>query len=98
MKLAFFFTRRQFGRVLTPLMVHSARLPPAFGMFYGRVAKLDGKLQLHRELVTCFLEFGPIFAGKFQFSGTSPEGRWTRKDHEEIEVHRSADCLHLAPS
>jgi hypothetical protein len=37
MKLAFFFTRRQFGRVLTPLMVHSARLPPAFGMFYGRV-------------------------------------------------------------
>jgi alkylhydroperoxidase family enzyme len=51
MKLAFFFTRRQFGRVLTPLMVHSARLPPAFGMFYGRVAKLDGKLQLHRELV-----------------------------------------------
>ncbi len=41
MKLAFYFTRRQFGRVLTPLKVHSARLPPAFGMFYGKVAKLD---------------------------------------------------------
>jgi alkylhydroperoxidase family enzyme len=49
-KLAFYFTRRQFGRVLTPLKVHSARLPPAFGMFYGKVAKLDGKLQLRREL------------------------------------------------
>jgi alkylhydroperoxidase family enzyme len=51
MKLAFYFTRRQFGRVLTPLKVHSARLPPAFGMFYGKVAKLDGKLQLRRELI-----------------------------------------------
>jgi alkylhydroperoxidase family enzyme len=51
MKLAFYFTRRQFGKVLTPLKVHSARLPPAFGMFYGKVAKLDGKLQLSRELV-----------------------------------------------
>jgi alkylhydroperoxidase family enzyme len=51
MKLAFYFTRRQFGRVLTPLKVHSARLPPAFGMFYGKVAKLDGKLHLRRELV-----------------------------------------------
>ena len=51
MKLAFYFTRRQFGRVLTPLKVHSARLPPAFGMFYGRVSKLDGKLRLPRELV-----------------------------------------------
>ncbi len=51
MKLAFYFTRRQFGKVLAPLKVHSARLPPAFGMFYGKVAKLDGKLQLSRELV-----------------------------------------------
>jgi alkylhydroperoxidase family enzyme len=51
MKLAFYFTRRQFGRVLTPLKVHSARLPPAFGMFYAKIAKLDRKLQLSRELV-----------------------------------------------
>jgi hypothetical protein len=31
MKLAYYFTRRQFGKVLTPLKVHSARLPAAFG-------------------------------------------------------------------
>jgi hypothetical protein len=30
MKLAYYFTRRQFGKVLTPLKVLSARLPPAF--------------------------------------------------------------------
>lgn len=49
MKLAYFFTHRQFGRVLTPLKVHSARLPSAFGLFYSKVPKLDKKLQLSPE-------------------------------------------------
>ncbi|HXN88659.1 MAG TPA: hypothetical protein VN890_04815 [Methylocella sp.] len=31
MKLAYAMTRRQFGKVITPLKVHSARLPPSFG-------------------------------------------------------------------
>ena len=43
MKLAYAMTRRQFGRVLTPLKVHSARLPPAFGLFYSKIANLDKK-------------------------------------------------------
>src|SRR5262249_53962073 len=46
--------------------------------------------------MTCFPVFGPIFAGKFQFSGMCDSGRWTRKDPEEIEVHGGADCLHPA--
>src|SRR6516164_11574127 len=49
MKLAYYFTRRQFGKVLTPLKVHSARLPTAFGLFYTKIAKLDKKLQLPAE-------------------------------------------------
>ena len=49
MKLAYYFTRRQFGKVLTPLKVHSARLPPAFGLFYAKIGKLDKKLLLPRE-------------------------------------------------
>jgi hypothetical protein len=36
--------------------------------------------------MTCSRFAGPIFAGKFQFSGMTDSGRWTRKDHEEIEV------------
>jgi hypothetical protein len=31
-KLAYYFTRKQFGRVPTPIKVHSARLPAAFGL------------------------------------------------------------------
>lgn len=49
MKLAYFFTRRQFGKVLTPLKVHSARLPLAFGLFYSKISKLDRKLTLPAE-------------------------------------------------
>jgi alkylhydroperoxidase family enzyme len=51
MKLAYYFTRRQFGKVLTPLKVHSARLPPAFGLFYSKVSKLDQKLTLPPEMI-----------------------------------------------
>jgi hypothetical protein len=46
MKLAYCFTRRQFGKVLTPLKVHSARLPPAFALFYTKISELDKKLLL----------------------------------------------------
>lgn len=51
MKLAYYFTKRQFGKVFTPLKVHSARLPLAFGLFYGKVNKLDQKLKLAPETV-----------------------------------------------
>jgi alkylhydroperoxidase family enzyme len=51
MKLAYYFTRRQFGKVLTPVKVHSARLPSAFGMFTAKIAQLDKKLQLPRETI-----------------------------------------------
>jgi alkylhydroperoxidase family enzyme len=51
MKLAYYFTRRQFGKVLTPLKVHSARLPPAFGLFYSKISNLDKKLLLPPEMV-----------------------------------------------
>jgi len=51
MKLAYYFTRKQFGKVLTPLKVHSARLPSAFGLFYAKVARLDKKLMLSPEMV-----------------------------------------------
>lgn len=46
MKVVFFLTRRQFGKVLTPIAVFSARMPASFGTFYGKVSKLDKKLQL----------------------------------------------------
>ena len=51
MKLVYSFSRRRFGRVLTPLKVYSVRLPSAFGMFMGKIAQLDKKLQLPGETV-----------------------------------------------
>jgi len=55
-KLAYYFTRKQFGKVLTPLKVHSARLPAAFGLFYAKVGKLDQKLTLPQELALLIRE------------------------------------------
>ena len=55
-KLAYYFTRRQFGKVPTPVKVHSARLPAAFGLFYAKVGTLDKKLTLPREMVLLIRE------------------------------------------
>jgi len=48
-KLAYAMTRRQFGKVLTPVKVVYARMPAAFGMFIGKIGKLDKKLELPME-------------------------------------------------
>jgi alkylhydroperoxidase family enzyme len=57
MKLAYHFTRRQYGKVLTPLKVHSARLPSAFGLFYAKISELDKKLVLPPETVLLIREY-----------------------------------------
>jgi alkylhydroperoxidase family enzyme len=46
LKLVYFFTRRQFGKVATPIAVFSARMPSGFLSFYGKVSRLDKKLSL----------------------------------------------------
>jgi alkylhydroperoxidase family enzyme len=49
MKMVYAMSRRQFGKVMTPFKVFVARMPLAFGMFTGKIAKLDKKLELPRE-------------------------------------------------
>jgi alkylhydroperoxidase family enzyme len=56
MRIAYWMSRRQFGKVLTPIKVISARLPPAFGMFAGKISKLDEKLTLPRETMVLIRE------------------------------------------
>src|SRR4029079_12870602 len=56
MKLAYGMSRRQFGKVLTPLKVVYARLPSAFVLFASKIAKLDGKLSLSPEMVLLIRE------------------------------------------
>ncbi len=50
-KVLYFFTRRRFGKVITPLKVMAVRLPVAFGSFSGKIGQLDKKLQLRAETV-----------------------------------------------
>jgi len=55
-KLVYAMTRRQFGKVPTPLKVHLARLPVPFGLFYSKISKLDKRLQLPAETVLLIRE------------------------------------------
>ena len=48
-KLAYAMTRRQFGKVLTPVKVVYSRMPAAFGMFVSKISKLDQQLTLPPE-------------------------------------------------
>jgi len=56
LKLTYYFTRRMFGKVSTPIAVFSARMPTAFLTFYGKVSRLDNKLTLPRQTVVLIRE------------------------------------------
>jgi AhpD family alkylhydroperoxidase len=50
-KIAYAMSRRQFGKVLTPIKVVFSRLPAAFGLFVSKIPKLDKKLTLPPETI-----------------------------------------------
>jgi alkylhydroperoxidase family enzyme len=56
LKLAYFFLRRQLGRVPTPIAVFSARMPLAFLRFSGKISRLDRKLKLPASTATLVRE------------------------------------------
>jgi alkylhydroperoxidase family enzyme len=51
MKLLYRMSRKQFGKVMTPMKVFGARMPFSFSRMGGRVYQLDRKLALPSELV-----------------------------------------------
>jgi alkylhydroperoxidase family enzyme len=55
-KLLYFWTRKRFGKVITPLKVMAVRLPIGFGSFSGKIAQLDKKLSLPKETVMLIRE------------------------------------------
>ncbi|MGH3191465.1 MAG: carboxymuconolactone decarboxylase family protein [Streptosporangiaceae bacterium] len=46
MKMVYAMDRRMIGKVTAPIAVFAARMPIAFGSFYGKVSRLDKKLKL----------------------------------------------------
>jgi AhpD family alkylhydroperoxidase len=48
-KQVFAMYQTMLGRVITPLKVHSARLPSGFLQFYGKISELDKELELSPE-------------------------------------------------
>lgn len=50
-KMLFSYSRKKFGKVMTPLKVMAARMPLRFGAFSGKISQLDKKLALPPETV-----------------------------------------------
>lgn len=50
-KFLYFYSKKKFGKVMTPLKVMAARMPMSFGAFSGKINQLDNKLQLPAETV-----------------------------------------------
>jgi len=48
-RLAYSFSKKQFGKVPTPVKIVYSRMPAAFGMFVGKISKLDKQLTLPAE-------------------------------------------------
>jgi alkylhydroperoxidase family enzyme len=48
-KLAYAGSKKQFGKVPTPVKVVYSRMPAAFGLFVSKISKLDRKLELPVE-------------------------------------------------
>jgi alkylhydroperoxidase family enzyme len=56
LKVMFAFMRRQFGKVMGPIAVFSARMPGSFLSFYGKLSQLDKKLRLPTETAVLIRE------------------------------------------
>jgi alkylhydroperoxidase family enzyme len=50
-KLLYFYVKKKFGKVMTPVKVQAARMPISFATFSAKINQLDGKLQLPAETV-----------------------------------------------
>lgn len=51
MRLAYYISRKQFGKILTPLKTVYVRLPIAFSFWVNKISGLEKKLPLPEELV-----------------------------------------------
>ncbi|HEY2550351.1 MAG TPA: hypothetical protein VGI64_07215 [Streptosporangiaceae bacterium] len=56
LRLAFFFVRRQLGKVMMPMRVFAARMPTAFMNYYYKMSALDKKLQLRSQTAVLIRE------------------------------------------
>ena len=92
--LVYSMSRKQFGKVPTPVKVVYARMPTGFGMFVGKISRLDKQLELpaetqflireqvaHINVCTFCTDIGRYFVIKARMNeaiGESSARRWNR--------------------
>jgi alkylhydroperoxidase family enzyme len=56
LKMGYWWSKKEFGKVFSPLAVFCARMPSGFTRFYTTIGKLDKKLQIPDSLRTLIRE------------------------------------------
>jgi alkylhydroperoxidase family enzyme len=56
LRMVYFFSRRQTGKVITPITTFAARMPFAFMSYYGKLSRLDRKLRLPQRTAVLIRE------------------------------------------
>jgi alkylhydroperoxidase family enzyme len=56
LRMVYFFSRRQTGKVITPITTFAARMPFGFMSFYGKLPRLDRKLRLPQRTAVLIRE------------------------------------------
>jgi alkylhydroperoxidase family enzyme len=56
LKMGYAYSRKQFGKVFSPLSVFCARMPAPFTRFYGKIGSLDKQLKLPPDTVKLLRE------------------------------------------
>jgi alkylhydroperoxidase family enzyme len=56
LRMVYVLTRHQVGKVTEPISVFAARMPIAFGNFYGKVSRLDKKLKIPNDTAVLIRE------------------------------------------
>jgi alkylhydroperoxidase family enzyme len=84
LKIVYYFSRKQSGKVISPIAIFAARMPNAFASFYGKIATLDKKLQLPKQTQVLVREHVASLNG---CGFCMDSGRWyaARQSPEDLE-------------
>jgi alkylhydroperoxidase family enzyme len=63
LKMGYAYSKRQYGKIFSPLSVFCARMPSTFTRFYGKIGSLDKKLALPQHTVKLLREQVAIVNG-----------------------------------
>ena len=71
-RIAYSMSKKQFGKVPTPVKVVYARMPAGFGMFVGKISSLDKKLTVSWVWTKTWASLQVVSSRSFKYPSMTP--------------------------